>query len=145
MSSSSPVPPAGGQSAGGSPHTGGCLCGAVRYRTTGRLRPVVACHCSQCRRTSGHYAAMTSVSASELELTREEGLAWYRSSPSAERGFCSRCGSNLFWRPTARDEISITAGTLDVPTHLEIAEHIFVADQSDYYEISDGKPQKARW
>ncbi|MGO1081292.1 GFA family protein [Inquilinus sp. CA228] len=39
--------------------TGGCLCGAVRYRVTGPLRPVVACHCSQCRRTSGHVAAFT--------------------------------------------------------------------------------------
>lgn len=133
------------QTGGDTGPAGGCLCGAVRYRIRGTLRPVIACHCSQCRRTSGHYAAMTSVPESELELTSGQDLAWYRSSASAERGFCRRCGSNLFWRPTGRTEISITAGTLDLPTHLEIVEHIFVADKSDYYDIHDGKPQKAGW
>jgi hypothetical protein len=126
-------------------HTGGCLCGAVRYRLSGELRDVIACHCSQCRRTSGHYAAMTSIAAAQLQLLSDAGLTWYRSSPGAERGFCNRCGSNLFWRPTGEAQIAVTAGTLDAPTHLALIEHIFVADKSDYYEISDGKPQKAAW
>jgi hypothetical protein len=126
-------------------HTGGCLCGAVRYRVHGALRDVVACHCSQCRRTSGHHAAMTSVPEDRLELLTSDGLIWYRSSSTAERGFCSRCGSNLFWRPTGEQRVAITAGSLDEPTGLELTEHIFVADKSDYYEIKDGKPQKAAW
>lgn len=133
------------RSEGDSTHTGGCLCGAVRYRASGPLRGVVACHCTQCRRTSGHHAAMTSVREDKLSLSVAEGLAWYRSSETAERGFCNRCGSNLFWRPAGEERIAITAGSLDAPTHLEISEHIFVADKSDYYEISDGKPQKAAW
>ena len=41
-------------------HTGGCLCGGVRYAIRGELRGVIACHCAQCRRTSGHHSAMTS-------------------------------------------------------------------------------------
>lgn len=126
-------------------HTGGCLCGAVRYRVSGPLLDVVACHCSQCRRTSGHYAAMTNVPEERLHLERAEALAWYRSSASAERGFCARCGSNLFWRPSGGAYVAITAGTLDAPTHLTITEHIFVADKSDYYDITDGKPQKTAW
>ncbi|HLW24930.1 MAG TPA: GFA family protein [Steroidobacteraceae bacterium] len=128
-----------------STHTGGCLCGAVRYRVHGAPRDVVACHCSQCRRTSGHHAAMTSVPEDRLELITSDGLIWYRSSSTAERGFCSRCGSNLFWRPTGEQRVAITAGSLDAPTGLELIEHIFVADKSDYYEIKDGKPQKAAW
>jgi hypothetical protein len=117
-------------------HTGGCLCGGVRYRALGPLRAVIACHCSQCRRTSGHYAAMTSVPNERLTLERSDTLAWYRSSPTAERGFCSVCGGNLFWRPEGEARTSITAGTLDMPTGLTIDEHIFAADKGDYYEIS---------
>lgn len=50
-------------------HTGGCLCGGVRYAIRGELRGVIACHCSQCRRTSGHHSAMTSAPNERLSLT----------------------------------------------------------------------------
>jgi hypothetical protein len=126
-------------------HTGGCLCGAVRYRVRGALRGVIACHCAQCRRTSGHFAAMTSAPSADIELTSSEGLRWYRSSDTAERGFCGRCGGNLFWRQNGSDTTSITAGSLDTPTQLAIEEHIFVADMSDYYSINDQLPKKLQW
>jgi hypothetical protein len=126
-------------------HTGGCLCGAVRYRIRGALRGIIACHCSQCRRTSGHHAAMTSAPAANVELTAAAGLVWYRSSDTAERGFCGVCGGNLFWRQFSRDTMSITAGTLDTPTHLAVEEHIFIADKSDYYTIDDDLPQQQHW
>jgi len=126
---------------------GSCLCGGVRYEAHGKLRDVVACHCSQCRRTTGHFVAATQLPAAQLRLTASESLRWYRSSAGAERGFCMRCGGNLFWRETAPDStnVSIMAGTLDVPTGLRLAQHIFVADKSDYYEINDGVPQSAQW
>ncbi len=122
-------------------HTGGCLCGGVRYEVAGPLRDVIACHCSQCRRTSGHFVAATRAANDALKLLAEQTLTWYRSSESAERGFCCRCGANLFWRPIGGTTTSIFAGTLDTPTHLRIARHIFVADKSDYYTIADGVPQ----
>ena len=126
-------------------HTGGCLCGGVRYRLSGALRGVIACHCSQCRKTSGHYAAMTSAPSAKLAMASSNSLVWYRSSDTAERGFCGRCGGNLFWKQAGNDAISITAGTLDTPTDLRVEEHIFVADKSDYYTIDDGAPQKQEW
>jgi hypothetical protein len=126
-------------------HGGGCLCGGVRYQIHGELRGVIACHCAQCRRTSGHYAAMTSAPSANVTVTASDSLLWYKSSDTAERGFCGRCGANLFWKQAGRDAISITAGTLDVPTHLKIEEHIFVADKSDYYTIDDDAPQKQQW
>jgi len=128
-----------------SAHTGRCLCGAVRYSVRGALRPVIACHCSQCRRTSGHYSAMTSVATEDLVLISSAALTWYRSSPGAERGFCRTCGGNLFWRPDGENRTSITAGTLDLPTGLDLAEHIFVEDKSDYYAIEEGVPQRSQW
>jgi hypothetical protein len=126
-------------------HRGGCLCGGVRYEVRGPLRTVTACHCSQCRRTSGHYAAMTEAPWPALRMMRADTLAWYASSTSAERGFCRVCGGNLFWRPAGKDTVSITAGTLDLPTGLAMGEHIFVDDKGDYYGIEDGLPKKAQW
>lgn len=125
--------------------TGGCLCGAVRYRVTGPLRPVVTCHCGQCRRTSGHFAAFTACAAGDLVMESDRGLRWYRSSPEAERGFCGECGSNLFWKPAQGRAISIAAGTLDGATGLGIGGHLFIADKGDYYAITDGAPQWPRY
>lgn len=127
---------------------GGCLCGGVRYEVRGRLRDVIACHCSQCRRTSGHFVAATQARSADLVLTASATLRWYRSSDAAERGFCGFCGGNLFWRPTApgADVTSIMAGTVDVPTGLALARHIYAADKSDYYSIGDAVPQaSADW
>lgn len=125
--------------------TGRCLCGGVRYEVHGALRPVSYCHCSQCRRTSGHYVAATACKPADLKLLDDGGLRWYRSSPSAERGFCGECGSSLFWKPDHGRHISIMAGTLDTPTGLSADEHIYVADASDYYELVDGLPRFKRY
>src|SRR4029077_19549434 len=80
------------------PATGGCLCGAVRYEVKGPLRQVIACHCTMCRRTTGSYVHATAAMLADFRLTAEEGLAWYRSSPKAQRGFCKICGAHLFWQ-----------------------------------------------
>lgn len=122
---------------------GGCLCGRVRYRLRGPLRDVVACHCRQCRRTSGHFAAMTSVPCAHFELvTNDDALTWYRSSDHARRGFCRHCGSNLFWKPDDEDRIAITGGSLDGPLGVETSLHIYCAEKGDYYEIDPEIEQK---
>src|SRR5688572_21797550 len=123
--------------------TGGCLCGAVRYEVRGPLRPVVDCHCTMCRRTSGHFAAFTATRPENLVLIESGGLRWYRASAKARRGFCGYCGSSLFCEPASGERVSIAAGTLDLPTGLETAVHVFVEDSGDYYIISDGLPQRA--
>ncbi|WP_375262053.1 GFA family protein [Palleronia sp.] len=120
--------------------TGGCLCAEVSFRVTGPLAPVVACHCSQCRRASGHFIAGSSVARDALEVEGE--VRWYQSSEKARRGFCPICGSNLFW-DGGGDRLSIFAGSLDAPTGLSMAGHIFCADKGEYYEIADGLPQSS--
>jgi hypothetical protein len=119
-------------------HKGSCLCGAVHYEVAGRLRPVIGCHCTQCRKQTGHYMAATAAQLANFKITKDEGLRWFRSSEWAERGFCQICGSTLFWKGTGRDYVAIAAGTLDGVTGLAIAGHIFCADKGDYYDIAGG-------
>lgn len=117
--------------------TGSCLCGAVRFTVAGPLRPVIACHCTQCRKTSGHHVAATAALRDDIRITGD--VTWYASSDAARRGFCPACGSNLFWDGPGT-HLSIFAGTLDAPTGLALAGHIFCANKGDYYEISDDLP-----
>lgn len=116
---------------------GSCLCGAVRYVVTGPLRPVVACHCTQCRKTSGHHVAATSADREAVVI--EGDVTWYRSSKDARRGFCGICGSNLFWDGPGT-HLSIFAGTLDGDPNIQLAGHIFCADKGSYYEIETALP-----
>ncbi|RCW27350.1 hypothetical protein DFR48_103313 [Ciceribacter lividus] len=114
--------------------TGGCLCGGVTYDVRGELRPVVACHCHQCRKTSGHYVAATQAAQADVTI-RGDTLRWFRSSDTAERGFCGNCGSNLFWRRHGNPYISIWAGTIDGQTGLRMESQIHTESAGDYYEL----------
>lgn len=105
-------------------HDGGCLCGAVRYRARGPLRAVVVCHCGQCRRSHGGPAPYTAVPPDGLTILRADGLAWYRSSAAAERGFCRTRGASLLWRPSDGSRIAIAAGSLDQAPDLPLAGHV---------------------
>lgn len=124
---------------------GSCLCGGVAFEINGPLRPVVACHCTQCRKQTGHFGAFTACANADLTFTRQDSLAWYRASDVAARGFCKTCGSVLFWKGDGRDYTSIAAGSLDGPTGLALEGHIFCADKGDYYEITGGQYQKPQW
>ncbi len=127
--------------------SGKCLCGAVAFEAARDRDTVEACHCGQCRRWSGAYWMSVNVPYASLEFTRgEDKVGWFRSSDLARRGFCKECGSALFWQadkhPDHRQRIAIGAGALEAPTGVKLAEHIFVADKGDYYDIADGLPQK---
>ena len=129
----------------GEVHPGSCLCGKVSFRVSGSLREIIACHCDQCRKQSGHFYAATSAADTDLTVEGSENLTWYAASPEARRGFCRDCGSALFWKREGSASTSILAGAFDKPTGLRIASHIFVGQKGDYYEIEDGLPQFARY
>lgn len=125
-------------------HRGSCLCGAVRYEVRGPLRSVIGCHCTQCRKQTGHYMAATAAKHEHFKIIKDEALRWYRSSDTVERGFCRVCGSTMFWQGKGRDYVAIAAGSVDGETGLSVAGHIFCGDKGDYYEIKDGEFQRAR-
>ena len=118
--------------------TGSCVCGGVAYEVAGPLREIIACHCEQCRKTSGHHVAATQAPAAAMTFLADETLAWYRSSDAAERGFCRRCGGSLFWRRVGDDRVSIMAGTLDDTSDLSMNRHIFVRFKADYFDPPAG-------
>ena len=125
-------------------HKGSCLCKAVRIAVEGDLPRPNACHCSACRKQSGHYGASLDVPRSALHVEGEDKVQWYRSSQKVRRGFCGECGSNLFWDPLHQDWTAIAMGVFDEPSGTTLSMHIFVSEKGDYYEICDGLPQNAR-
>ena len=123
---------------------GTCLCGGVSFKIDSALQhPPEACHCTQYRKQSSHYFAAVNVLRTTLTIQGEDKISWYHSSDQVRRGFCSTCGSTLFWDPLI-DRYGYTAvamGLFDSPTDMKLSKHTFVADKGDYYDIDDGLPQ----
>ena len=125
-------------------HQGSCLCGSITFKVEGELATVEACHCTQCRKWTGHVGVSVEVPRSALKMENTENLEWFHSSEKVRRGFCNRCGTSLFFDPLDRkkhDWIAIMMGAFDTPTETHMALHIFTAEKGDYYEITDGLPQ----
>jgi hypothetical protein len=122
-------------------HTGSCLCGAVTFRVEGELKAPDGCHCTMCRKSSGHFYASTDIPRDRLTIEGGDNVSWYRSSEKVRRGFCKTCGSPMFFDPIYRDWIGLSMGAFDKPTGTHLEMHIFVADKGDYYEIANGLPQ----
>ncbi len=125
-------------------HKGSCLCGSVAFTIDSTLSTPLACHCGQCRKQSGHIWASVATHENNLHFTASDTLGWYRASGIAKRGFCSNCGSFLFWQHNDEDKIAVSMGSLNEPTGLTLGRHVFAADKGDYYDITDDLPQEAQ-
>lgn len=119
--------------------TGSCLCGDISYRISATPTGAAACHCSQCRKQSGHYWAAAIVPLTEIDITGTP--SWYQASETARRGFCPRCGSSLFWQLIGNENIDVSLGSMDAPTGLHLERHIYVKDKGDYYVIPENEEQ----
>ncbi|MBS0384011.1 MAG: GFA family protein [Proteobacteria bacterium] len=122
-------------------HKGSCLCGAVRFEVAGDLPAPDACHCTQCRKSSGHYFVSSDVARAAVAIHDGDNISWYRSSEKVRRGFCKTCGSSLFWDPIERDWIGIAMGAFDTPTNTHIHVHVYAGEKGDYYGIADDAPR----
>ncbi len=122
--------------------TGGCLCGAVRYRAEAAPMRVVNCHCGTCRKMSGA-AFLTFVHfpvASFVWTTGEPSR--YRSSAAAERGFCARCGSTLsMHEEILGDRVQVTLGSLDEPGAVRPDDHVWTESQLPWLKVVDDLPR----
>ena len=127
---------------------GTCLCGAVSFEIEGALEHAPdACHCSQCRKQTGHFLVSVNVRRKALTVHGADKVTWYRSSKQVRRGFCSVCGSSLFWDPTivpdpqAQPEwFEIAAGLLDDDPGVRPGKHIYVDFKAAWFDIDGHLP-----
>ena len=119
---------------------GSCLCGGVHFEVRGPAFGPSVCHCSQCRRQSGHLWSSAYAPEASVEITGE--VRWYEATDQAKRGFCPVCGAFLFWKAHDEDTMSFALGAVDGPTGIKLEKHIFTASKGDYYDISDGVPEE---
>lgn len=125
--------------------TGGCLCGAIRYRALGPPRWVNHCHCRMCGKASGAPFVTWATFAREAVTFTAGAPSYFRSSAIAERGFCAQCGSAMIWRSTRDPEtIDLTAGTLDDPSALAPRDHIWVENAPPWLHLADALPRYPR-
>lgn len=118
--------------------TGHCLCGAVGFSLDWPSKWVAHCHCTQCRRAHGA-AFVTWIGMAEDRVRIDDArsqLRWFASSPGAERGFCARCGSSLFFR-SARwpGELHLAHGNLDGEADRAPMAHVFWDTHVDWASI----------
>ncbi len=126
-------------------YQGSCMCGQVTFIFSQSTREVLACHCKECRQSSGHFVAATQAKLENFEFITQEGLKWYESSDFAKRGFCKNCGSQLFYKVNESDEMSIMAGCVESLADMKIEAHIFCVEKGSYYQIPNNEPQYERW
>jgi len=121
------------------------MCGTVEFKLAKPQQNASACHCTQCRKWSGHYWASINGPIDGFKITKgEDKVSWYQSSDYARRGFCGSCGSSLFWHGFGLSSfaklISVSAGTLENTKNITLGRHIFCEHKGSYYELNDGVP-----
>jgi hypothetical protein len=116
--------------------TGRCLCAAVRFAAAVPAREFGACHCGLCRRwTGGPFLAVECEGALKVEIP--ENLGVYRSSEWAERWFCAKCGTALFYRLVGKDFYAVSLETLDDRAGFVFTSQIFIDDKPPYYAFAN--------
>ena len=122
-----------------------CLCGGIQLKIKGPLRHVSNCHCRQCMKTHGNYAAYTNALEKDIKFIKKRTLKWFKSSKKARRGFCNKCGASIFFKFLGSEDISIAAGMFQNPTKLKTTKNIFVKGKLDYYELNSKLPKFSRY
>jgi hypothetical protein len=114
---------------------GKCMCGAVKFSATAKKPSVVACHCDMCKRWSaGPFMALN---CQTVTFESQENIGRIRSSDWAERGFCTKCGSNLFYHIVESSDYQIAAGLLDDQSKLRMSLQVFTDSKPEFYEFAN--------
>jgi hypothetical protein len=127
--------------------TADCLCGGVAIEVSGKVGPLVHCHCSRCRKSSGTaFSANVNVRRAYWRWIRgEELIREFESSRGVYRAFCSRCGSPVYSRWDADpDMLRLRLGLVNEDPGRRALAHFWVGSKASWYEIPDALPQFAR-
>ena len=124
--------------------TGGCLCGAVRYRVRDEAIVTTLCHCSLCRRAAGAPVAAWAMFPEDAFALESGGFTTYASSPGVERGFCGRCGTTLSFRADFLPGlIDLTIASFDEPERLPPMLHMWERKRLPWLVLGDDLPRHA--
>ena len=120
----------------GTKRAGSCLCGAVQITANSAGNSVGACHCKMCRRWGGGPFMEVSC-GTDVTIKGEENVTVYDSSPWAERGFCNKCGSHLFYRLKEHRQHMVPVGLLEEDERLVFESQVFIDEKPGYYDFSN--------
>ena len=119
--------------------TGHCLCGAVTYTAEDVETDIHNCHCGMCCRWNGGPAFAASVG--KITFEGEQNITRFDSSAWAERGFCNRCGTNLFYRLKEADHYIVAMGSFDDREPFKVIGEIFIDDKPPGYDLAGDHPR----
>jgi len=119
---------------------GGCLCGAVRFRTVGEPINVRTCHCRNCQKAMGSPFFARAL-FDQRALTVEGEIASYPTSDALDRLFCQTCGTRLFSRRTDGTAVGVALATFDDRNAFAPTAHIWVSEKMHWVRLDDGLPQ----
>lgn len=124
---------------------GACLCGGVSFRAGLPSKWVAHCHCTRCRRAHGAaFVTWVSVESAGVQVDDPDGLLrWYEAAEGGSRGFCSRCGSPMFFKaPPWPGELHIARALFTDPVDREPQVHAHYDTHVDWFTVGDGLPRK---
>ena len=114
--------------------SGSCLCKLIKFTIHNECRKVVLCHCTMCQKSNAEFSAYTKVKMNNFSLDQKKTLKWFKSSKNYERGFCTNCGSSLFFKKIKnKKEISVSSGTLNKT--IPIIGHIYYKNKKSNLNI----------
>lgn len=127
-------------------HKGSCLCNGIQYEINGDITDVLNCHCSMCRKlhSSAFRTRGVVLTKDWHTIQGQELLKFYESSPGEHKGFCSKCGSQIYTKFDAKPEVlGFAFGTLDTDPNIKPSRHIYVDNKAPWHDITDDLPQIA--
>ena len=119
---------------------GKCMCGSVSYVASDVDTGVHACHCSMCRQWSG--GPGFSAAVGKVVFSGEENISRFSSSDWAERGFCSKCGCNLFYYLKEADHYIMCVGSFEDQTPFKLTGEIYIDEKPSSYDFAGDHPRQ---
>lgn len=115
---------------------GACLCGAVKINSKTMNTEVGVCHCSMCRKWSG--GPLMSIDCGiDVSFEGEENISVYNSSKWAERAFCKKCGSHLFYRLKLREQYFVPVGLFENEGTFDFTHQVFIDKKPSFYSFAN--------
>jgi hypothetical protein len=115
---------------------GSCLCGSVRITAINPSNKIGACHCGMCRKWGGG-PFMEINCGTDISFEGKDNITVYNSSNWAERGFCKKCGTHLFYRLKENKQHMVPVGVFDNQEHLVFKNQVFIDKKPSYYSFTN--------